>query len=84
MKSESLYDPTLLRSRWVAYFDLFGTMSLISSARYTEVFRSYDKAVKQIKRQHKSYGKLFRFWFSDTFIIFQKMTIGTHSPLSNP
>jgi hypothetical protein len=61
-----------LKKRWVAYFDLLGTTSLIATGNYSRVFSIYAKAIEQAKISSSNFSEcsIQHICFSDSFLIF--------------
>ncbi|MFN7967149.1 MAG: hypothetical protein U0V87_15810 [Acidobacteriota bacterium] len=70
------YDPSNLRSRWLAYFDLLGITDLLKSSRSLEVFRAYSIAVEQLHKRLERKAKVSATWFSDSFLLWSEDNSG--------
>lgn len=64
------YDPEATKPCWLAYFDLLGTSSLISSGKTSDVFNAYLVALGHLESWDIRHPNVFRAWFSDTFIMY--------------
>ena len=63
------FEPTLVRTRWVACFDLLGTQDLLARGEETRVFHAYTDALDKLQRDGQLIDGVKHAWFSDTFLI---------------
>jgi hypothetical protein len=60
----------LQKIRWVAYFDLLGVSSMVKSGNIDEVFRAYERSVRELKNLQERAKRVMLAWFSDTFLLY--------------
>ncbi len=70
MDNYVLKNPDYERQRWLSYFDLLGTRSLIASQRYDDVFKAYAFAIEEARKECERVNNVQRVVFSDTFIFY--------------
>lgn len=64
------YNPNYYTKRWVGYFDLLGTKTLVNSQHHVSIFSIYCKAIEEVKKRNATLPCIEHAWFSDTFILY--------------
>jgi hypothetical protein len=67
---EIWYNPANDSHRWLGYFDLLGTRTLIKSHDHFYVFTVYATAIEEAKKTLACQPAVSSVWFSDTFLIY--------------